>query len=74
MPMTRHDDRNLARVGAARASVARQTGWVECTLLSGAGLLRLIDPLSAFWPAVEQAFRSANPPVERASGRSCMLA
>jgi acetyl esterase/lipase len=44
---------------ASRARAA-DDDRVECSLLPGAGHFDVIDPLSAAWSAVEEAFRSAN--------------
>jgi acetyl esterase/lipase len=45
---------------AARARAAGDSGS-ECTLLPGAGHFDVIDPLSAVWGSVEEAFRAAYP-------------
>ncbi len=61
------DDRVPHEMSVGYAARARAAGddRVECTLLPGAGHFDVIDPLSAVWPAVEDAFRSVTPPVQR---------
>ena len=56
------DDQVPHEMSVDYAAAARAAGddRVECTLLPGAGHFDVIDPLSAFWPDVEQAFKSAN--------------
>ena len=62
------DDVVPPQMSAEYAERARTAGDadVECLLLPDAGHFELIDPLSAAWPAVEDAFRSVQPPVLRA--------
>jgi acetyl esterase/lipase len=64
------DDRVPHEMSVGYAARARAAGddRVVCTLLPGAGHFDVIDPLSGAWPAVEGAFRSAAPPVERPGG------
>ena len=61
------DDRVPHEMSVQYAARARATGdlGTECTLLPGAGHFDVIDPLSAVWGAVEDAFRSACAPFPR---------
>lgn len=58
------DDRVPHEMSVEYAARARAGGdrMTECTLLPGAGHFDVIDPLSAAWGAVVDAFRSACPP------------
>jgi len=49
-------------VGFAREAAAAGGGAVRCDVLPGCGHFELIDPLSAAWPAVLEAFRAVAAP------------
>jgi acetyl esterase/lipase len=63
------DDRVPHEMSVGYAERARAAGddRAECTLLPGAGHFDVIDPLSAIWPVVAEAFGSVNPPAQRES-------
>jgi acetyl esterase/lipase len=54
------DDRVPAEMSSAYAALAQAAGdAAACTVLPGSGHFEVIDPLSAAWPQVVAAFRSA---------------